>query len=249
MRYYKPELALGVLLPPQTERTDKFGGLPWGLPPERWPLCSYCGKPLSHLFELEHHPERLDLGAPGRVAFVFQCNHDPGGCPTWESGSGANAVLILEPEEIGQGLTEPPASGAQMEPEARVVRWVALDDLVSEQDYDKFFDDDAPGSLPDEVNDSVYAGTKLGGVPTWIQSASEAPGPPYRFAGQFDCYHEFAGPAPDADAVGCTITLTVAEDDSCFQCDAANYGDAGEAYLFIHADPERPSGLFLWQCG
>ena len=245
MRYYKPELALGVLLAPQTERTDKFGGLPWGLPPERWPLCTHCGKPLSHLFELEHHPERLDLGAPGRVAFVFQCNHDPGGCPTWESGSGANAVLILEQSEIGHGLTEPPAPGAEIEPEARVISWIALDDLVSEQDYHKFFDDDGLDSLPEEMVDRVPLVTKLGGVPRWIQYASEAPGPPYRFAGQFDSYYQFAGPAPDAGA----IRLTAAEDDSGFRCDAANYGDAGVAYLFIDADPERPSGLFFWQCG
>jgi len=30
MKYFVPQLALGALLPPQTQLNDKFGGLPYG---------------------------------------------------------------------------------------------------------------------------------------------------------------------------------------------------------------------------
>jgi hypothetical protein len=26
---------------------DRISGKPWGLPPERWPLCGVCGEPLA----------------------------------------------------------------------------------------------------------------------------------------------------------------------------------------------------------
>lgn len=208
MRFYQPELALGVLLPPQREMADKWGGLPWGLPQERWPRCSCCGKPLTHLAQLGHDPNRLDLGASGRVLLVFQCNHDPGGCPTWKPDGGANAVQILEGGELGEGLTRPPAPGAGVEVEARVVRWLEGDDPVPDAELPKVFDNDTFWDLPGEVIDGFEFGTKLGGVPTWVQHP-ELPPPPYRFAGQFDSQHLFPPPAPTANEAGCTVTRQI----------------------------------------
>src|SRR5689334_8522225 len=105
MRYFVPKLMLGVLAPKQAALEDKFGGLPWGLSSARWPLCSACHKPQSMIAQLVHHQDRFDLGRAGRVLFVFQCDHNPGGCATWLGDSGANSCFVLEPEELGYGLT------------------------------------------------------------------------------------------------------------------------------------------------
>src|SRR5262249_28878341 len=81
------------------DTTIAFGGLPVGLPEEKWPVCSECETPLSFLFQMQHHPERLPLGKEGRILYLFQCENG-GECSTWELEGGCNQVLILEPEEI-----------------------------------------------------------------------------------------------------------------------------------------------------
>lgn len=216
MRYYVPELALGRLLPTQTTLEDKFGGLPWGLPPERWPLCRECGKPLTHLAQLSHHPERLDLGREGRSVLVFECYHNPGLCETWSAESGANAVLFLDPKGSVGGLAVPPESERTKTAvglEARVLSWVAADDLMREEDYPLFFDSrrmvnrldaDEEGEF-EAALESVYRGTKLGSGPSWLQTADEGPPSPYHFVAQFDSRFRFPGPVPEADAVGCIV--------------------------------------------
>src|SRR5262249_24124718 len=45
VKYFVPELAPHDELLAHPSFEDKFGGLPWGLPPERWPLCASCGGP------------------------------------------------------------------------------------------------------------------------------------------------------------------------------------------------------------
>jgi hypothetical protein len=82
MRFFAPVLKLGTNMESQVQLEEKFGGLPWGLPANRWPNCRESGKPQSMIAQLKHHSEPLDLGKDGRVMFVFQCNHDPGGCET-----------------------------------------------------------------------------------------------------------------------------------------------------------------------
>src|SRR5262245_15947067 len=99
MLNFIPDLQLGSLLPPQRGLEDKFGGLPWGLRTDLWPMCRHCGRPQSLLAQLSHDDQRLDLGRDGRVLFVFQCCHppwkrDPRECESWSSAAGANACLI-----------------------------------------------------------------------------------------------------------------------------------------------------------
>ena len=59
MKYFVPQFKLSIDMPPQTKPEDKVGGLPWGLPSERYPICCDCGKSQSLLIQLVHHPERL----------------------------------------------------------------------------------------------------------------------------------------------------------------------------------------------
>ena len=109
MRYFVPNSQLAIELPPQSSPHDKLGGIPWGLPPDRWPICSGCGGSQSLLAQFFHHPVHLDLGRSGRVLSVFQCNHDPGMCLTWEGGSGANACFVTELEDLTNELTPLPS--------------------------------------------------------------------------------------------------------------------------------------------
>jgi len=113
---------------------DKFGGPPWGLDPAAWPRCSACGGVQTHLAQLSHHPEHLDLGEPGRALLLFMCYHVPGGCPTWEAGAGADARLILDAHQVGVGLTPPP--GEELTAlEAVVVDWIEKDDGIPPERY------------------------------------------------------------------------------------------------------------------
>jgi hypothetical protein len=204
MRFFRPELALGILLPPQEALEDKFGGLPWGLAPGRWPKCAECGKPMTHLAQLIHHAERLDLGADGRVAVIFQCNG--GSCSSWDQVAGANTVLIIEAAEVGQGLANEPEAETPFEAEARVRTWHQLDDGISPENFAKFFADAEYTALSSEIQSLPGLESRLAGTPSWLQNPSEAPKPPFRFAGQFDSTHRFAGPVPPARQVHCTIT-------------------------------------------
>lgn len=209
MQHFKPKLILGILAPPQTELQDKFGGLPWGVPQERWPVCAKCGSPMTFLAQLQHHPERFDLGKEGRVLFVFMCNLDPGRCHTWEMDAGANAVLILDPAELSTGLTQPPSlleRDEMVEVEARVVKWIAGEDPVFVDQYSNFFKDEATYyDIPDEIRDEVKGGTKLGGVPSWHQGP-QCPDKPYCFVAQFDHQHVFDGPVPSSERLGTVVT-------------------------------------------
>jgi hypothetical protein len=265
MRYHVPRLALGVLLPPQTSLQDTFGGSPFGLPPHRWPFCRECHAPMALIAQLGHHPERLDLGREGRVLFVFQCGN-AGECETWSAKSGANAALVLEPDELLDGPTPVP-DGAPRETEVRVLGWRTGEDLVAPAQAHAFLPGSADRDVPEDVRESVASGTRLGSVPLWIQSPDEAPRTPWRFVAQLDSLHTFEGQPPPADEGGFTVTRKVegryvhevparprpgappgvSVDGDGYSCNAANYGDAGIGYVFVRSDGARPEALFFWQ--
>lgn len=211
-----PELALGALLPPQTQLAEKFGGLPWGLPIGRWPLCSECGNPQTHLATFVHHTERLNLGKEGRVVLVFQCGHSPNetNCKTWEPGSGANAVVFLDANNIGTELTVPPAPDAVREIEMRVVHWEERHDLVTEDLKPSFISGEAYWQ-DDEATEAIAASVadlaKLGSVPGWIQEGVKVD-PAFYFAAQLGYAYHFPDPLPTADQIGATISVSVRDE-------------------------------------
>jgi hypothetical protein len=249
MRYFVPQLAAvpevyrragwtysgrGAVkqLPDQFSLEGKFGGLPWGLPAERWPYCAFCHSPQSLIAQLRHERDRLDLGKTGRVLFVFQCNGDQGRCPTWDMNSGANSCFVLDEEELTEGLSEP---NWYVAPEDHVDRW--LDENVFEewrvlrwQEKEDGIPASYPGffgllhALPegyDEAQDTkfcseVFQGTKLGSVPFWLQFPKDPPGG--RFLGQIDS--------------------------DCCQA----FARGGKGYIFLTGPATAPHGWFLWQC-
>jgi len=210
MKYFVPELALGALSPPQTRLIEKFGGLPWGLPVGKWPLCRECGNPQTHLATFTHSAERLDLGAEGRMVMVFQCGHSPNEtrCDTATANGGANAVVFLDAHELGTGLTEPLAPSTPKQIEMRVTAWVEQHDLVTPELEPSFLSGDSYwqyNEATETVSASIADGAKLGSVPAWIQGGEDVDSA-FRFAAQLGYSYHFPDPIPTADAVGVTIS-------------------------------------------
>jgi hypothetical protein len=232
MKYFVPELAPSAELPAQSSLEEKFGGMPWGLPSDRWPLCARCGAPQTLLAQLRHRHGRLDLAKEGRVLFLFECNDDSTRCPSWDMNSGANSCFVVDEERLGAGLTSPPVSPAfparrvaswldeQVLPEWRVAGWVEEDDGIPEL-YPGFFGLMGSPEGNDEAQFERYQSqvsqqTKLGSVPFWIQFPKLPP--TGRFLGQIDS--------------------------NCCQA----FGDNGIGYVYLTGPASAPRGWFLWQC-
>jgi hypothetical protein len=248
MRYYVPDIRVSADVPASASQLmDQFGGLPWGLSPELWPKCSDCGKSQSLVAQLVHDPSRLDLGRDGRVLYVFQCNHDPGMCSTWQGGSGANACFIVEPETLTGSVAVIPTDKPPVDNEIRVIGWLERDDGVPPSSFDSFFDDERFLSLPDNEVQAVKMCTKLGGLPSWMQGASEAPKDHWRFIGQLDSTHSFLSP-PKEQVSWVKIDGEHWEGRTHYAI-GPNFGDGGIAYLFLKQTDSVPIGWFFWQCG
>lgn len=242
LKYFVPNLILSANLAPQNQLVDQLGGLPWGLAPDQYPICSHCGKSQSLLAQLTHDPDRLDLGRSGRVLFIFQCNHHPGDCPTWEGGSGANACFVLDADQLTNQPTPQPADSPPLDPAARVTQWMAEDDAIASDQISAFFDPEKFWDLPNEITDNVYFATKLGSVPAWLQSPSEAPGEGWTFVGQLSASYQFLQePAPQKN-----VSIYPSSDG--WACEGPNFGDGGLGYIFLRSGSAKPEGWFFWQC-
>lgn len=246
MRYFIPDIHPAAEAQAETAAQDKFGGRPWGLNPQQWPQCRECGKSQSFLAQLIHDHERLDLGRTGRVLFVFQCNHDPGMCSTWDGSSGANACFVVDPEDLGHAVADLPEDSPLVENEARVLSWIEKDDGLAESLVPSFYLSKTFDHLGDDVLRKASWGTRLGGVPRWLQSAEEGPLLPWQFVGQLDSTYSFltAPKSPHAwiseDADRWEGRTHVGE--------GPNFGDGGIAYLFLRRAGDRPQGHVFWQC-
>lgn len=176
---------------------------------------------------------------------VFQCNHDPGMCSTWEHGSGANACLITEPEDMVNGLSGLPSDNPPVELEVRIGDWLERDDGISTEDVKRYFDAEEFWQLPEADAAKPTWSTRLGGVPRWMQSPEEAPSGNWTFVGQLDgTYSFFQRPVSGSD-------VSVVEDIHQFEgrthyCEGPNFG-GGIAYIFLRNISSKPEGAFFWQ--
>ncbi|MBP9093673.1 hypothetical protein KBI23_21825 [bacterium] len=253
-------LKLASLLPEQKALEDKLGGLPWGLPAEKWPMCAMCTRPQSLLAQFVHDEERLNLGKAGRVLFIFfQCNFAPGDCETLDGSSGANSCFVLDAEELTDKLAESPASDLSVETEARVEEWIRkVEDLEQ-------------ASLASPYKPNTTFSTKLGGLPNFIQNEEEAPSDGYQFIGQLDYLYNFYSTLPAANEVGCSVIRfgrlrrsqkpdqiksnaphfiqeLAPSSEVRWYCDGANFGDAGTGYIYLKLEDTTTKGHFFWQC-
>lgn len=247
LRYFVPVLKLPNEMPPQSRPEDKLGGLPWGLTADQWPKCRDCGKSQSLLAQFVHDSRRLDLGRAGRVLSIFQCNHDPGMCATWQHGSGANACFVLEPEDLTSRISAPPDDDPLVEREARIAEWLERDDGIAEAIAPMFFSLARFTELPESEERKATWSTRLGSVPRWIQSPDEAPEGAWIFIGQLDSTYSFVHP-PLSSAPGVVADPEKWEGRSHYS-EGPNFGDGGIAYLFLRRTEGLPEARFFWQCG
>jgi len=247
VKYFIPNIRVLNDIDVVSGPVEKFGGRPWGLKPSSWPTCKECGGSQSFIAQYAHHPDRIDLGRDGRMLFVFQCNHDPGMCSTWEGDSGCNACFILDSEELENNLCSLPADNPALESEALIVDWIEREDGVSSSDVASFNDEDKLLSLPEGTSNAVTTSTRLGGVPFWIQSPSEAP-TGWEFIGQIDSTLSFYQ-APKNTEEWVSVDEELWEGRTHY-AEGPNFGDAGIAYLFLASEPNSlPKGWVFWQCG
>jgi hypothetical protein len=110
VKIFIPSFVVASLQPPQSNLLPKFGGLPWGFPAAKWPVCRECESQMVLLAQLPHDPSvGLDFGDEAYVLHLFQC--PTGGCSSYAYGEGCTASLILRCEHLGDGLTQPPYAG------------------------------------------------------------------------------------------------------------------------------------------
>ena len=185
---------------PQTKLMDKIGGLVWGLPAKKYPVCADCGAPQTFVAQFLHHPKRLDLGRDGRVLFVFSCFSKDEDCQTFDPESGANACFILEPEELKNDLTPLPDPRILFHLGTRITEWRTKEDDVTDDLAQPLLEGNSLLTLvpEDKLNNfNLSTGTKLGSVPTWLQSlpqwfhgSTKDPLNGWKFIGQLDANDE-----------------------------------------------------------
>ena len=255
MKYFVPKFKLSADLPLQTELRDKVGGLPWGLTPEEYPVCSKCGKSQSLIIQLVHHRERLNLGRIGRTLLVFQCTHNFRNCIPSKGGSGSNACFIVEPENLVDEITPMPLDLPDLGIEAQIIDWIAYDDGIPPENVTpegnlKGLSDEDDDYL--DLEDKAYAGTMLGGVPFWVQDPGEAPSPRWNFVAQLDEYYEL-DEKPSSTAPN--ILDLMRRNHICFDRKNEKWNFTGPnlgcglGYVFVrHRHNDKPEGWFFWQC-
>jgi hypothetical protein len=121
---FKPVFQLGLFCSERSGREDKLGGLPFGLPGDRWPACGVCGLAQNFIGQFRSS-DKVDLGKPGRVLFLFQCP-DGAICGDWDCHTGANAAVLVDEAALTGSPTLAPA-GVAIEPEGVIVGWEAVE--------------------------------------------------------------------------------------------------------------------------
>ncbi len=181
---------------------DRVGGLPVGLPDDDWPHCALCNEPMAFIGQWKHAGERIDLGAEERVLYAFLCkNFDSPDCG-FSAGvpgnaDGAHAIVVVD--SPGAKKTEPPPGlDAPAEP-LIVAEWtktveVADDTLVDFLLYGAH--EERPAPPAGWLKGSHAGGTKIGGVPAWIQD------PVHNDTREDSRHYRYVAQWSDAETVG-----------------------------------------------
>jgi len=134
--------------------------------------------------------------------------------------------------------------------EVRILSWTELDDGVPPSLVAAFQSDKDYLSLDEATRSKVTMGTRLGGVPAWIQSPDEAPAG-FRFVGQLDSTYSFYCPFPSfwtRRHMRCWLDKEVHEGRAWYM-EGATFGDGGIGYIFVRETDGKPEARFFWQCG
>jgi hypothetical protein len=140
-----------------------------------------------------------------------------------------------------------PTDSPSTEREARVLRWLEKDDGITLSQARTFFTDTDFLKLSEEVILHAAQVTRLGSVPSWIQSADEGPKVGWLFVGQLDSFYSFYTP-PTSGGEGINPDAQRQAGRTHF-CQGPNFGDWGIGYFFLRSGNPVPEGWFFWQCG
>lgn len=216
MHLYRPKFVLAALQPPQQRLLSKLGGQPFGFPQHRWPVCPGCDHPMSLVAQLTNTPPAIDLGHAGTVLHLFFCANV--GCRTYGGVDGCRA-LILQSQEIGNGVTRQPADKhgrRSINGELWIVAWDRHDDAIPPDQAPSFYDDRSHLDLADDIAhpfgfDERWS-TKAGGVPYWTGAGvtldrASIPCPPFEFLLQIHSRTYVDGVPPAADLIHCRVSI------------------------------------------
>lgn len=266
MRLHVPVLRLADGEPSPGRLVDQFGGIPWGLPTDRWPRCSSCGRGQSLIAQLVHAPDRLDLGAKGRALFVFRCT-ECDDFSEWSDPPSVRSAFVVEPGDLLGDPSTPPEDVGPPLLCIRATDWEPADDGIEPEEVADFLD---LGRFEERElwnDDRVLGDTRLGGVPKWHLGGPEgAPQPPWRFALQIDPPFHMTGALPDADALGCYLVRNSGREQQVrsprrprpgvpchiyvsaagWSCDGPTFADGG-GWVFLRTNgSDVPQARFSW---
>lgn len=164
-----------TITPPRADPSSvsHFGGVPYGLPAERWPVCAQCGVVMTPLLCLEPGPW-LPRVPEDHVALVFKCE-DEGICDFWDGESGANACLLVSRAELAAQPLLLPADvvdgRTRLLPQVWVGAWEPSDDGLTAEQSEALDDPVRFWDLPEAIQFShgfqTARLTKAGGAPYW----------------------------------------------------------------------------------
>ncbi len=220
-----------------------FGGLPAGLDPAAWPVCSECGTALSPLLQLSAGPWLRRIPA-GHVLLVFKCETDDV-CEFWDPDDGANRCLLVPVAELSSdaGVPDDVSTGrTRILPRVWVGEWARGDDGLTPEQADQI-DRDEVWNLPDDIRaiaDTAENYTKAGGAPVWTGNGpASAPARPRRLLFQIDNWITTVDSAAEvAAALAERPDRYVLVRDRTIS--AANFMSDGVAYVFDVA-PDAPA--------
>lgn len=165
-------------------------------------------------------------------------------CSTWEAFSGCNACFVLEPEELSDERSAWPKDSPPLDKEVVIERWVEKDDGLPESLRAAFNSEATYLAVDPEVQARVTYGTRLGGIPRWLQSADEGPKGDWRFIGQLDSSYTFL--TPPASTVEWITPDPSGFEGRTHYAEGPNFG-SGIGYMFLRNADGVPEGAFFWQ--
>lgn len=202
-----------------------FGGEPFGLPREQWPLSKSNRQPMQFICQLPFGPDKFP-GTAESVAYIFMSVGEDEEA-TWDPDSGENAVVIVPRNQTTGSVTHGEAPRLCR----YVKKWwrsrlssevcVYATGLEIAQDPE-FLSRDVLMNLSEDQIEQYYAkieGNKVGGVPRFIQDDE----------------------LPFSEAWSLLMQL-----DSTTVPFYINFGDCGIGYVFLNHDGSQAK--FLWQC-
>lgn len=209
---------------------------------------------MTFLAQFQHDARRLDLGADGRILFIFQCRQG-GECETWDANSGANFALVMEGEDLTSKMTRPPET-ASLELSCEIKGWIEHDDKVPKTLLPSFLKESSYAKIEDQLKSNIVSVSKLGGTPYWIQSPDEAPTPDWVYVGSLDSQLSFyRDPATTSSEVVRDAGIKISEDSNDrigrkWYTEGPNFGDMGILYIFLKPQGTLvPNCKVFWQCG